>query len=82
MSRLIVSLLALLYSIIYTVKPEIFLERIKKRYPQLDEDGSGEKKPILEVNTESIRKARIYGCVLIAISGFATLFTLYKMYLA
>jgi len=82
MGRLIICLAALIYSIFYTLKPQFFLERVQKRYPKLDEDGSGVEKPVLEVNEATIRRARKYGFVLIAFTSAATLYCLYQLYLA
>ena len=82
MGRLIICVLALIYSIIYTAKPKFFLERVQKRYPKLDEDGSGEEKPVIEVNEKTIGMARKCGYVLIAITSVLTLFCIYKLYFA
>ena len=81
MSRLILCLVTLVYSIIYTVKPTFFLSRIQKRYPKLD-DGTGVEKEVFEVNEATIKKARKYGIVVILFATFATLKCLYQMFWA
>jgi len=82
MTRLLVCVFALIYSIIYTIKPVYFLNRANKRHPMLDEDGSGVKKTAIEITPETIRRARKYGYIIIAITTFCTLYCAYQIFLA